>query len=107
VVRKHEYRRTLVRHGASIGANATIVCGSTLGRYSFVGAGAVVTRDIPDFALVVGVPAEQIGWVCKCGTRLPEGEEPKCPACALRYSIADGQCHEVVNEPIHTMELAA
>src|SRR5262249_23677004 len=67
--RKHEYRRTLVKRGASIGANATVVCGVTLGRYSFVAAGAVVTRDVPDYALVMGVPAEHMGWMCYCGTR--------------------------------------
>ena len=68
--RKNEYRRTLVRRGASIGANATIVCGVTLGEYAFVGAGAVVTKDVPPYALMVGVPARRIGWMCQCGERL-------------------------------------
>src|ERR671920_671774 len=67
VPRKHEYRRTLVRRGASIGANATVVCGVTLGEFAFIGAGAVVIRDVPAFALVAGVPARQIGWICQCG----------------------------------------
>jgi UDP-2-acetamido-3-amino-2,3-dideoxy-glucuronate N-acetyltransferase len=107
VVRKHEYRRTLVKRGASIGANATVVCGSTLGRYSFVGAGAVVTRDIPDFALVVGVPAEQIGWICQCGTRLPDSETPACPACGSQYEIANGQCREITKQAARTHEVAA
>ena len=70
VSRKHEYRRTLVQRGASIGANATVVCGVTLGAYCLVGAGAVVSRDVKPYALVVGVPARQIGWVCQCGERL-------------------------------------
>jgi UDP-2-acetamido-3-amino-2,3-dideoxy-glucuronate N-acetyltransferase len=68
--RKHEYRKTTVKKGASIGANATIVCGHDIGRYAFIGAGAVVTKDVPDFALVVGNPAKQVGWVCKCGAKL-------------------------------------
>ena len=99
VPRKHEYRRTVVRRGASIGANATVVCGATLGEYAFVGAGAVVTRDVPAFALVVGVPAARIGWMCRCGERLPEGgwaaaagggRVATCGACGTRYEEADG-----------------
>jgi UDP-2-acetamido-3-amino-2,3-dideoxy-glucuronate N-acetyltransferase len=70
VSRKDEYRRTLVRRGASIGANATIVCGHTIGAYAFVGAGAVVTRDVPDHAVVAGVPARRIGWMSEAGFRL-------------------------------------
>jgi UDP-2-acetamido-3-amino-2,3-dideoxy-glucuronate N-acetyltransferase len=70
VSRKDEYRPTLVRKGASIGANATIVCGSTLGQYCFVGAGAVVTHDVPDYALIYGTPARVHGWVCQCGEQL-------------------------------------
>jgi UDP-2-acetamido-3-amino-2,3-dideoxy-glucuronate N-acetyltransferase len=70
VSRKHEYRRTLVRRGASIGANATVVCGHTLGEYAFVGAGAVVTRDVKPYAVVTGVPARQRGWACACGELL-------------------------------------
>jgi UDP-2-acetamido-3-amino-2,3-dideoxy-glucuronate N-acetyltransferase len=70
VSRKHEYRETLVRRGATIGANATVVCGTTLGEYAFVGAGAVVTHDVKPFALVTGVPARQVGWMCRCGERL-------------------------------------
>jgi UDP-2-acetamido-3-amino-2,3-dideoxy-glucuronate N-acetyltransferase len=87
IVRKHEYRRTLVRRGASIGANATIVCGVTVGQYAFIGAGAVVTGDVRDFALVVGVPAKQLGWMCHCGERLadPGAGSLSCAACASVY----------------------
>ena len=70
VSRKHEYKTTLVKRGASIGANATIVCGNTVGSYAFVGAGSVVTKDVPDYALVYGVPAKREGYVCKCGEKL-------------------------------------
>jgi len=88
IERKHEFRPTLVKRGATIGANATIVCGVTLGRYSFVGAGAVVTRDVPDYALVVGVPARQVGWVCKCGTTLKfDNHYARCPYCGSEYKI--------------------
>lgn len=92
ISRKHEYRETLVRRGASIGANATIVCGNTLGEYAFVGAGAVVTRDVPSYAMVVGVPARLVGWVCQCGeklpllARVPEGARAECASCGARYA---------------------
>jgi UDP-2-acetamido-3-amino-2,3-dideoxy-glucuronate N-acetyltransferase len=71
VPRRNEFRRTLVQRGATLGANCTIICGVTIGRYAFVGAGAVVHRDVPDFALVVGVPARRIGWISRYGERLP------------------------------------
>ncbi len=91
VSRKSEYRRTLVRQGSSIGANATIVCGVTLGRYSFIGAGAVVTSDVPDFALMVGVPARRVGWMCQCGIRLRlENGRAVCGACGSGYQERDG-----------------
>lgn len=92
IVRKHEYRKTLVRQRASIGANATIVCGVTVGAYAFVGAGAVVNRDVPAYALMTGVPARRTGWMCACGTRLPAGANPVCPACAAAYRIAGEVC---------------
>ncbi|MFH1214748.1 MAG: acyltransferase [Candidatus Neomarinimicrobiota bacterium] len=86
------YRKTLVKEGASIGANATVVCGNTIGRHAFIGAGAVVTKAVPDYALMTGVPARQIGWVCECGQRLPQFEETvKCPKCGLEYRIAEGR----------------
>ena len=88
--RKDEFRPTLVRQGATIGANATIVCGHTVNRYAFIGAGAVVTRDVPDFAMVYGVPAEIQGWMCRCGVQLgfEQGEVVKltrCEACGQGY----------------------
>jgi len=86
VPRKDEYRRTLVRRGASIGANATVVCGVTLGEFCFVGAGAVVTADVESYALVVGVPARRTGWVCKCGVRLLNGSLT-CGECGSRYEL--------------------
>src|SRR3989440_63466 len=96
VSRKNEYMRTLVRRGASIGANATIVCGTTLGRYCFIGAGAVVIRDVPDFALLVGNPARQIGWMCQCGVRLTgNGPDFACAACKWRYRLDGPALREI------------
>ena len=94
VARKDEYRRTLVKRGATLGANCTIVCGTTIGRHAFVGAGAVVNRDVPDFALVVGVPARQIGWMSRFGERLDlplTGDgEARCPHTSDRYLLSAG-----------------
>jgi UDP-2-acetamido-3-amino-2,3-dideoxy-glucuronate N-acetyltransferase len=91
VPRKSEYQRTLVRRGASIGANATILCGITLGEYSFIGAGAVVRSDVPAFALMVGVPARRVGWMCRCGVRLPPREgAATCTACGTTYRELEG-----------------
>jgi UDP-2-acetamido-3-amino-2,3-dideoxy-glucuronate N-acetyltransferase len=96
VVRKHEYRRTLVRRGATLGANCTIVCGTTVGRHAFVGAGAVVTHDVPDFALVTGVPARQVGWMSRHGERLElplAGDgDAVCPATGESYVLRGGVC---------------
>ena len=91
VSRKDEYRKTLVRRGASIGANATIVCGVTLGRFAFVGAGSVVTQDVPDYALIYGNPARIQGWMCQCGIKLHfesssnNRERATCPSCHTQY----------------------
>jgi UDP-2-acetamido-3-amino-2,3-dideoxy-glucuronate N-acetyltransferase len=76
VSRRHEYRETRVGRGATLGANSTVVCGHRIGRYAFVGAGAVVTRDVPAYALVVGNPARIAGWVCQCGMKLASGANP-------------------------------
>jgi UDP-2-acetamido-3-amino-2,3-dideoxy-glucuronate N-acetyltransferase len=92
VSRKHEYQPTLVRRGASIGANATMVCGVTLGRYCFVGAGAVVTRDVPDYGLVYGSPARLHGWICQCGAALTfEDGSAACPDCGDTYLLEDNR----------------
>lgn len=87
-----DYLGTHVKKGASIGANATIVCGVTIGRYAFVGAGSVVSRDVPDYALVLGVPAHVKGWACECGIRLSFSEpgEATCSECGKRYIMVDG-----------------
>ena len=94
VTRKDEYRRTLVKKGATLGANSTIVCGTTIGEYAFVGAGAVINRDVPAFALMVGVPARQLGWMSRFGERLElplAGEgETTCPHTGERYRLRDG-----------------
>ena len=92
IERKDEYRQTHVKRGATLGANCTIVCGNTVGRYALIGAGAVVTKDVPDYALMVGVPARQMGWVCRCGIRLELADDRgECHACGRRYEEADGE----------------
>jgi len=95
IERKKGFRKTLVKRGATIGANATIVCGTTIGEYAFIGAGAVVTKDVPAYALMAGVPARQIGWVCRCGTSLKGDGSANgasvCPACGNRYSFGSGR----------------
>jgi UDP-2-acetamido-3-amino-2,3-dideoxy-glucuronate N-acetyltransferase len=95
VPRKNEYRKTLVRRGATLGANCTIVCGVEIGRFSFVGAGAVITKNVPDYALMVGVPARQIGWMSEHGEQLnlalSGSGEARCPVTGARYMLVDGQ----------------
>lgn len=96
VNRKNEYKQTTIKRGASIGANATIVCGYTVGRYAFIGAGAVVTKDVPDYALVIGNPARQRGWICQCGEKLDfVGEDAHCVACGRKYCKNQNQVGEV------------
>ena len=106
VPRKDEYRRTLVKRGATLGANCTIVCGSTIGEHAFVGAGAVVSRDVPAYALMVGVPARRIGWMSRHGERLAlpasaPNEGPRiatCPATGERYQL-EGETVTLCNSP--------
>jgi len=95
VPRKNEFERTRVCRGATIGANATILCGTVLGRYCLIGAGAVVTRDVPAFALMVGVPAERDGWRCRCGAKLHKRDSLFiCKQCAAEYCKLDGELTE-------------
>ena len=96
VSRKHEYKTTIVGKGASVGANATIVCGHKIGKYAFIGAGAVVTKDVPDYALVIGNPARQIGWACKCGMKLSKIDSLYvCKECEAEYKEIDQKLEEV------------
>lgn len=100
IERKHEFRKTLVRRGAAIGANATIVCGVTIGAYAFIGAGAVVREDVPDYALVVGVPARTIGYVCRCAVTLRfDCGSARCASCGSEYTLT-GAGVETVRERI-------
>jgi UDP-2-acetamido-3-amino-2,3-dideoxy-glucuronate N-acetyltransferase len=96
VSRKSEYQQTLVRRGASIGANATIICGATLGEYCFIGAGAVVRGTVPAYALMVGVPARQVGWMCQCGVRLRLHDgSGACTACGAAYREEGGRLRQI------------
>lgn len=112
VDRKAEYLPTRVGRGATIGANATIVCGNTVGAYALVGAGAVVTRDVPAYGLMVGNPARRAGWACRCGVRLPDAPRPRCPACGAVYLVEGELCKpapqvESPVEPIPLVDLRA
>ena len=97
VSRKHEYKPTLVKRGATLGANSTIVCGHTIGRYAFIGAGTVVTKDVPDYALIVGNPGRVTGWMCECGVKLSGGVKPpvhaSCRACGAMFM---SQLHRLI-----------
>lgn len=95
IERKSEYRKTRIGRGSSVGANATIVCGHDLGEYSFVGAGTVVTKNVPAYALVVGNPARRIGWMCRCGVKLAPGAETTCAACGEKYKIDGDRCERI------------
>lgn len=99
VVRKNEYRNTLVKKGATLGANCTVVCGVTIGEYAFIGAGAVVRTDVPNYALMVGVPAKQTGWMSQYGDKLDlpltGNGEAYCPETQLKYILKDGKCFPV------------
>jgi len=100
IERKKEYRHTLVKRGATIGANATVVCGITIGKYAMVGAGAVIKTDVPDYAVVVGVPAKQIAWTCKCGTTLKfNNGHASCSYCNSEYALSDGAV-KIIQEEI-------
>lgn len=104
IIRKDEYLDTLVKRGASIGANATVVCGVTLGEFCFIGAGAVIVKDVPPYSLMVGIPAKIVGWMCHCGIRLklPASHEESmgatCDNCSSRYELLPGAGLKVIDE---------
>lgn len=90
IERKSEYRKTVLKKGATVGANATIVCGHDIGRYAFVGAGSVVTKEVPDYAMVYGCPAEIMGWVCQCGEQLCFSDlKASCTSCGKHYQMSE------------------
>jgi UDP-2-acetamido-3-amino-2,3-dideoxy-glucuronate N-acetyltransferase len=93
IARKSEYRNTLVKRGATLGANCTVVCGVSIGEFAFIGAGAVVNRDVAPYALMLGVPARRRGWMCVCGVQLPpDGGAVVCSACGARYVLTAEHC---------------
>ena len=108
VIRRDQYQQTLVKKGASIGANAVILCGNDIGRFSFIGAGAVITKDVPDYALVVGNPGRIVGWMCYCGIRLDfqDSSDTKCTACGKEYTmINDKQITEKTDNKVSSVPL--
>ena len=108
VIRRDQYQQTLVKKGASIGANAVILCGNDIGRFSFIGAGAVITKDVPDYALVVGNPGKIVGWMCYCGIRLDfqDSSDTKCTACGKEYTmINDKQITEKSDNQVSSVPL--
>ena len=110
IVRRDEYKPTLVRRGATLGANSTIVCGHTVGEYAFIAAGAVITRDVPPYALMAGIPARQVGWMCRCaGARLTFGKEQRasCSACGEEYHLMAGVVSPVTTIRIDSQRRAA
>lgn len=99
IERKHEFRDTIIRRGATIGANATVICGHNIGKYAMIGAGAVITKDVPDYALVVGNPASIIGYVCKCGERLQQNDNVwECTKCASKYKQKENRMMKSTEE---------
>lgn len=95
IARKNEYKKTLVKKGATIGANATIICGVKIGEYAFIGAGAVIKNDVENFALMVGVPARRIGWMCECGVTLTNTDKEEtvtCNSCTKQYKVKKDSC---------------
>jgi len=100
ISRKEEYRSTLVKKGATLGANCTIICGVKIGQYAFIGAGSVVTKDVPDYALMIGVPATQIGWISEYGQRMSFTQTEKdiffCESTGSKYILEDGVCRKVM-----------
>jgi UDP-2-acetamido-3-amino-2,3-dideoxy-glucuronate N-acetyltransferase len=101
VARKHEYQRTLVQKGATIGANATIICGAIIGRYAFIGAGSVIRANVKPYAIMVGIPARHTGWMCECGVKLQHGSDKNdivcatCSACGAKYSLSNNNCERI------------
>lgn len=88
IIRRDEYQKTTIRKGASMGANCTIICGNEVGQYALIGSGAVVSKDVPAYAIMVGVPAKRIGWACRCGVTLPKAAKDaalQCPGCGNQY----------------------
>jgi UDP-2-acetamido-3-amino-2,3-dideoxy-glucuronate N-acetyltransferase len=95
LIRRHEFRKTHVKYGATIGANATIICGITLGEFAFIGAGSVVKSDVKAYEMIVGVPGKHVGWMCECGVRLQfsaEGNTATCKSCKLEYTLDNNGC---------------
>lgn len=96
VCRRDEFKKTTVKKGATIGANATVVCGHTIGRYAFLGAGTVVTKDVPDYALVMGIPGRIAGYMCECGVKLSfKKDSAACASCSKRYAKRGGTIREI------------
>lgn len=96
IERKNEYRETIIREGASIGANVTIVCGNNIGKFALIGAGSVVTKDVPDYALIVGNPGKQIGYVCKCGNKIEFNDDKSvCISCGAKYTMNDNKVQSI------------
>jgi UDP-2-acetamido-3-amino-2,3-dideoxy-glucuronate N-acetyltransferase len=96
--RRQEYRETVVRKGATLGANSTIVCGVEIGKKALIGAGAVVTADVAPHALMTGVPARRVGWVCDCGTRLSGSDQLSCGRCGLRFVLASDSIKRISDQ---------